>query len=113
MTETLIDSADTQVLDEADRLLFATVHGLKARVVGITEQRDEALERARLAEADAAGLLRVNLELQRHLDEYGADRRGYERRIAELEEQNERLRGVATLELPKYQRTRRGWRRSH
>jgi hypothetical protein len=54
----------------------------------------------------------VNLELQRHLDEYGADRRGYERRIAELKEQNERLRGIDTRELPRYEPTRRGgWRR--
>jgi len=112
MTETLVGPTDTETFDAADRRLFATVHGLKAQVVAITEQRDEALERARIAAADAAGLLRVNLRLQAHLDEYNDDRRGYERRIAELEGQNERLRGVATLEMPKYEPTRRGgWRR--
>ena len=107
-------SVDTVLADSEP--LLAAVHELGNQQIEaalrLAAERDDALEKARLAEADAAGLLRVNLELQRHLSEYGDDRRGYERRIAELEEQNERLRGVATLEMPKYEPTRRGgWRR--
>jgi hypothetical protein len=108
-------SVDTVLADSEP--LLAVVHELGNQQIEtalrLAAERDGALERARLAEADAAGLLRVNLELQRHLTEYGDDRRSYLDRIAELEEQNERLRGIATLEMPTYQRTRRGWRRKH
>lgn len=88
------------------------VHALEVTAVRLAEERDAAKARAAVAEADAAGLLRVNLQLQRHLDEYGQDRRGYEQRIAELEAENERLRAADTLVLPKYVQTKRGWRRS-
>lgn len=114
MTETLIGpaaAAEAPALDAGDRRLFETAHGLEARVTAVMRQRDDALVEARAAHAEAAAQFRVNCELQRHLDEYNSDRRAYEQRIADLEAEVDRLRGIDTLVLPRYQPKRRGWRR--
>lgn len=95
-----------------DADILEKLHALKVTAVRLAEERDAATARAVRSEADAAGLLRVNLQLQQHLDEYGADRRAYEQRIADLEAENARLRAADTLVLPRYVETRRGWRRS-
>lgn len=106
------------MLDQAPRRAADPVHGLLADVHARGEQQiATALRLAKerdAARVEAAGLLRVNLELQRHLDEYNHhDRPAYEQRIADLEAEVERLRSADTLVLPKYVPTRRGgWRRS-
>lgn len=103
---------------DSEARLLADVHAIAEKQVTaahrLVAERDAALARAVKAEFEAAAQYRVNLELQRHLDEYNHhDRPAYEQRIADLEAENERLRGVDTLELPKYVPTRRGgWRRS-
>lgn len=95
--------------DPVDGLL-ADVHARGERQIATALRLAKERDAARV---EAAGLLRVNLELQRHLDEYNEDRRAYEQRIADLEAQVERLRSADTLVLPKYVPTRRGgWRRS-
>lgn len=104
--------------DDAGSRLLAEVRARAEKqitsVLHLVAERDAAIARAVKAQAEAAALVRVNLELQTHLDEYNHhDRPAYERRIAELEAENERLRGLDTLVLPKYTPTRRGgWRRS-
>lgn len=109
------------------------LHALEVTAVRLAEERDAALARARRAEADAAAQFRVNLELQRALDERAAvddtmlraeaeshavhvaelleERRAWLLEKARLEAENGRLRCADTLVLPRYVQTRRGrWR---
>lgn len=93
---------DAQVFGAGDRRLFDTVHGLEETVV-------RANARAERAEAEAGAQFRVNLELQRHLDEYNTDRRAYETTIADLRAENGLLRAAlaATDATPRRGRWRR------
>lgn len=98
--------------EAADRSFLDRLHALEVTAVRLAGEREDALAQARRDAAEAAGQFRVNLELQRHLDEYNQDRRGYEQTIADLQAEIKQLRGADTLELPQYVETRRGWRRS-
>lgn len=93
---------DTQVFDAGDRRFLETVRRLEETVA-------RAQAEARAARAEAAAMLRVNLELQGHLDEYNADRRAYETRIADLEAERDMLRAAlaATDATPRRGRWRR------
>lgn len=111
MTATLDHTSGRHAADPADAAFFERLHALEVTAVRLAEERDAALDRARRAEAESAGQFRVNVELQKHLDEYGQDRRGYEQRIADLEAENDRLRSADTLEFARYVPTKRGrWR---
>lgn len=70
----------TDVFDAGDRRLFDTVRRLEETVA-------RARAEAGAARAEAAAQFRVNLALQRHLDEYNTDRRAYEATIADLRAQ--------------------------
>lgn len=93
----------------ADRVFLEQLHALEVTAVRLAEERDAALARARRAEAEAAGLLRVNLALQRHLDEYNADRRGYEATIADLRAECARLAAQLAATVNAQPRRRRRW----
>lgn len=97
-----VQADETQVFDAGDRLLFETAHGLE----GIVKR---AQAEARAARAEAAAQLRVNLELQRHLNEYNADRRAYETTIADLRAELDIVRAAlaATDATPRRGRWRR------
>jgi hypothetical protein len=88
--------------DDAARALKDGMSALEATAVRLAGERDMALARTRRAEADAAGLLRVNLALQRQLD-------AHEETIADLRAQNTRLAGQipAADGTPRHGRWRR------
>lgn len=97
-----VQADDTQVFDAGDRRFLETVRRLEETVA-------RAQAEARAARIEAAAQFRVNLELQRHLDEYNADRRAYEGTIADLRAQVAVLRTAlaATDAAPRRGRWRR------
>lgn len=62
------ESDPTPTEGDFAQLVLEKLHAMEVTAVRLAGERDTALARARRAESDAAGLLRVNIELQRQLD---------------------------------------------
>lgn len=95
--------------DAFEAEVLERLRGMEVTAVRLARERDAARTEARKARLEADAQFRVNLELQRHLNEYNADRRAYEHRIADLEAERDLLRAAVAgrAEAPRRGRWRR------